>query len=69
MKKRLYFWHAQKEFDNNRVEYTSGTFSTTGISSDLYEEVKHVIAKFSDWPINSFIIVSISFLGEINETT
>ena len=67
--KWLYFWHASKQIGGG-FELSCGELSSQQAARPgFYEEVKAAIAELNGWPVNSFSIVSLSFLGEYDHET
>lgn len=67
---RLYFWHASRSIGNGTLELSSGELSLReAVKPGFFEEVREAIGKKNNWPINSFSIVSLSFLGEYEHET
>ena len=66
-RRRMYFWHAKRHAGNG-FELASGELlAGQSVHPGFFEDVKKAIAELCGWPINSFSVVSLSFLGEYEE--
>ena len=68
-RRRMYFWHATRQLDNDNAEHSFGSFSAKSVGPEFVEEVKSVIERYSNWPTGSFVIDTLSFLGEYDHET